>query len=100
MSDRRMYLTSIRVHRSPQLPSWGGRGLVPAEDSRLRRDRDAALLLHYCFFSLFLRPHLQHVAVTGLGVKSELQLRPTPQPRQRQTQAASATCTAARCHTG
>ena len=32
--------------------------------------------LHFFFFFCFLRPHLQHVEVSRLGVKSELQLPP------------------------
>ena len=36
------------------------------------------LLTQLCFF-FFLGPHLQHVEIPGLGVKSEPHLQPTPQ---------------------
>ena len=32
-------------------------------------------------FFVFLGPHLQHMEVPSLGVKSELQVQPTPQPQ-------------------
>ena len=51
----------------------------------------------YCSIYIFLRgrggPHPQHMEVSRLGVKSELQLTPQPQPRQ--IQAVSTTYTAA-----
>ena len=47
----------------------------------------------FFFFFVFLWPHLCHMEVPRLGVKSELQLRPTPQPWPHQIQAASVTYT-------
>ena len=45
--------------------------------------------LHICYMSFvllfFSGPHLWHMEVPGLVVKSELHLRPTPQPQQRWT---------------
>ena len=43
----------------------------------------------------FLGPHLQHMEVTKLEVKSELHLLASPQPQQRQTRATSAIYTIA-----
>ena len=53
------------------------------------------------FIFCFLGPHLQHMEVPRLGVKSELQLpayKPTSQPQQCQIQAVSATYTSSPLH--
>ena len=52
------------------------------------------------FFLFFLGPHLWHMDVPRLRVKSELQLPPTPQPQQRRIQATSITYTTAHSNTG
>ena len=58
----------------------------------------AHIEIHHFFF--FLRPHLWHMEIPRVGVKSELQLRLTPQPQQHQIQATSVTYIAACGNTG
>ena len=38
----------------------------------------------FFFFFFFLWPHLRHMEVPRLGIKSELQLRAMPEPQQHQ----------------
>ena len=55
--------------------------------------------LTYTFFFLVLfRDHLQHMEVSKLGVRLELQRRPTPQPQQCQIWATSVTYATACSH--
>ena len=54
----------------------------------------------FFFFFIFLGPHLQHVEILRLGVKSELQLKATPQPQQPWIQATSVTYTTAQGNAG
>ena len=54
----------------------------------------SSFCLNTCFL-IFLWPHLWHMDVPGLGVKSELKLKPIPQSQRHRIQATSSTCTTA-----
>ena len=58
------------------------------------------IYMKHAYFFFFLRPHLQHMEVPGLGIESKLPLRPTPQSQRHGIWAASVIYAAACSNAG
>ena len=82
--------------RGKQSHSNSGLHCVTGLSTPIERQRLSHWIVVFVF--ILLGPHLQHMEIPRLGVKSELQ--PTPQPQQRQIRATSATSAAAHDNAG
>ena len=69
-------------------------------DNRTWLEHEKPCFFFFFFLFFFLRPHLQHMEVSRIGVESELHLRSMPQTQQHWIRAASATYTTACSNVG